>query len=490
MDSRPDFRTTGVWLAATALAALAWWFGSGLQPHWWLTWLAPLPLLWLAPRTRARWLALAAFVAYAVGGLNLWPYLHEVIRLPSATIVMAIGGPALACMLAVLLYRRLLQRGHPVTATLAPATLWVAIEYVNSLTSPHGTWGSVAYYQMDALPVIQVAAVTGLWGISFWLWLLPAAMATQIRPNANSRSVAPLALALSLSLLGLGYGAWRLQAPAGTTLRIGLLSLDAAPKPAFDSPVGQALLARSARAVDRLAMAGAKIVVMPETVFASPAATLPALAQLSRQYDVILDVGIDWHHDPHAERNTAMVYQPQEASPSLYFKHHLIPGFESQYMPGDRYTLLKGMPRIGLAICKDMDFHDTGAAYAGRNAQLLLVPAWDFRIDGWLHARMAILRGVESGFAIARAASDGRLTLSDDRGRVLAEASSEGRDAELVGDLPLRMTRTPYTRWGDWFAWLSLIGLVVILVVALRGSRSSGGPHPDHEKCLPGLPHP
>ncbi len=73
---------------------------------------------------------------------------------------------------------------------------------------------------------------------------------------------------------------------------------------------------------------------------------------------------------------------------------------------------------------------------------------------------MAILRGVESGFAIARAAHSGRLTLSDDRGRVLAEASSEKHDAELVGELPLRETQTLYARWGDWFAWLDLAALL------------------------------
>ncbi len=133
--------------------------------------------------------------------------------------------------------------------------------------------------------------------------------------------------------------------------------------------------------------------------------------------------------------------------------------------------MLNGTPRIGLAICKDMDFHDIGQAYAARNAQLLLVPAWDFSIDGWLHSRMAIMRGVENGFAIARAARSGRLTLSDDRGRVLAEASSEKHDAELVGDLPLRETQTLYSRWGDWFAWLDLAALIVLLGLALRRSR-------------------
>jgi apolipoprotein N-acyltransferase len=55
---------------------------------------------------------------------------------------------------------------------------------------------------------------------------------------------------------------------------------------------------------------------------------------------------------------------------------------------------------------------------------------------------------------------------------VLAEASSERRDAELVGDLPLRSTQTLYSRWGDWFAWLDLAMLLALLSVAWLPARN------------------
>jgi apolipoprotein N-acyltransferase len=198
---------------------------------------------------------------------------------------------------------------------------------------------------------------------------------------------------------------------------------------------------------------------------------MPAFARLASEHDLTLDVGIDLVGVPHTQRNMSMVFQPGLTSPATYTKHHLLPGLDPS-IPGKAYRMLDGMPRIGLAICKDMDFHDIGRAYSSRGAQLLLVPADDFTMDGWMHSRMAIMRGVESGFAIARAARKGRLTLSDDRGRVLAEASSEGRDAELVGDLPLRTTRTLYARWGDWFAWLDLALLAALLFVARPRRRT------------------
>ena len=460
------------WLAATTLAAAGWWFGSGLHPLWWLTWLAPLPVLWLAPQVRARWSALAAFIAYALGGLNQWTYLHGFIGLPMGMIVYAIGMPGLVFALCVLLFRRLLLRGHTFAAALALPVVWVAVEYINNLISPHGTFGSIGYTQMNALPVIQLAALTGIWGIGFLVLLLPAAVAVQVTPQSSTRGRMSAAVTAVLLIVGaIGYGSWRLQGPATTSLRIGLVSLEKPIRPALHDADGQTLEARYVAAINRLAGEGAKVVLIPETSFATTDASVPAFAQLAQQHDLIVDAGIDFKGDPRAERNMAMVFQPKATSPATYSKHHLIPGFERQYTPGDDYTLLDGTPRIGLAICKDMDFHDIGHAYAARNAQLLLVPAWDFSIDGWLHSRMAIMRGVENGFAIARAARSGRLTLSDDRGRVLAEASSEKHDAELVGDLPLRETQTLYSRWGDWFAWLDLAALIVLLGLALRRSR-------------------
>lgn len=478
MASRLDRKWLALGLLAVALSALGWWFGSGLQPRWWLTWPAPLPVLLLAPRVRRRWAALAAFAAYALGGLNLWTYLHGYIGLPMTTIVPAIAGPGLMLALCTLLFRRLLARDRPVAAALAVPALWVTIEYINTQFSPHGTFGSIAYTQMDALAVLQLAAVTSLWGIGFLLLLVPAALAVLAAPRMSTRGRATVAtIALVLLVAALGFGAWRLQAPATTQVRVGLVSLEKPIRPALHDADGQALEARYVAAIDRLAAAGARIVVIPETVFATHDATVPAFADAAQRHHLIVDAGIDAKGDPRAERNMAMAFAPDAAMPITYSKHHLIPGFEKQYTPGDDYRMLDGEPRIGLAICKDMDFHDIGRAYAMRDAQLLLVPAWDFSVDGWLHSRMAIMRGVESGFAIARAARSGRLTLSDDRGRVVAEASSERHDAELVGELPLRETHTLYARWGDWFAWLDLAALMGLLVLAMtpRHTGSPGG---------------
>ncbi|GLQ94341.1 nitrilase-related carbon-nitrogen hydrolase [Dyella acidisoli] len=482
MASKHDYSALQTWFAATALSALCWWFGSGIHPRWWLTWLAPLPVLWLAPRVQARSAALSAFVAYTAGSFSVWTYLHTYIGLPWLFDMYAISASGVMLMLCVPLYRRLLLRGHTLAAALSVPTMWVAIEYVTNLLSPHATFSNISYTQMDALAVIQIAAITGIWGIGFLLLLVPTAIALQATPRASKRSRVTVAVLTAMLVTGtVAYGGWRLQAPATGTMRIGLVSLQKPTDAALSEPKGQALEARYMEAFGRLANDGAHIVLAPEGTFATADTSIPAFSRLAKQRDLIVGSGVDFHGDPHGHRNILMVFQPGATSPATYIKHHLLPGMDP-FIPGDNYTMLQGDPRIGLAICKDMDFHDMGDAYATRRAQLLLVPASDFTVDGWLHSRIAIMRGVESGFAVARAAHAGRLTLSDDRGRVVAEASSEGADAELVGDLPLHETHTLYAQWGDWLAWLDLIALMAWLVLAFVPHKtpveSPGQTHP------------
>ena len=476
MDSRPD-RFTGllIGIACTALGAIGWYFGSGLKPLWWATWLAPLPLLWLAPRTRARWAALAALTALALGSLNQWNYLHGLLALPLPVILFALFGPASLFALAVLLFRAYVLRGQSFAAAWSVPVIMTAGAFLNALLSPHGTFGLIGYTQMDALPVIQIAALAGPYAIGFVVWLLPATVAAMsFALPARRQSLRVGAVTAAVLVATLGYGAWRLQAATGpaTTIRVGLLAVDGEIRADLATPEGARLLMRYKSEIERLADAGARIVVLPETVFVSNKLDNATLVELSQRRGIRIVVGVDYRGDAQGERNMAVAYGDGKA-PRSYIKQHLIPGFEDRYRAGSGTTLLSGEPRTGLVVCKDMDFTATGRDYALQSTQLLLVPAWDFNADGWLHARMAVLRGVEGGFAIARSARDGQLTLSDDRGRVILETPSKSATgvASAIGDLRLRTTRTWYPRHGDWFGWLTVVVAIALLAGLMRRSR-------------------
>lgn len=103
----------------------------------------------------------------------------------------------------------------------------------------------------------------------------------------------------------------------------------------------------------------------------------------------------------------------------------------------------------------------------------MIVPADDFGSDGWIHARMAIMRGVENGFAVLRSAFDGLETISDAQGRILARAPTErGGMAAVSADVPLGPGPTLYTRIGDVFPWLCA-ALSLLLCARLAVGRGS-----------------
>ena len=119
-----------------------------------------------------------------------------------------------------------------------------------------------------------------------------------------------------------------------------------------------------------------------------------------------------------------------------------------------------------------MDFPAWLRLYGQSNTRLLFAPALDFDVDARLHSRTAIVRSVENGFALARAANRGYLTLSDAYGRIIVERDANSAPiVTVIGDLPAGPGTTLYARWGDWFAWVCLalvisgVGVSLIRVI-------------------------
>jgi apolipoprotein N-acyltransferase len=132
---------------ALAASAICFFFGTGLHPVWWLTWLAPLPILLAVPRL-SRGIAFAlAFSAYTLGALNMWSYLRVVTPIGLTLVILCV--PSLVFALIVLAHRRFILRGQTLRAVFALPVLWTAVEYLVEFRSPHSTFGNLAYTQMD-----------------------------------------------------------------------------------------------------------------------------------------------------------------------------------------------------------------------------------------------------------------------------------------------------------------------------------------------------
>jgi apolipoprotein N-acyltransferase len=178
MDSKHNARLTILALAATLLSGAAFYFGAGLHPHWWLTWVAALPVLLMAPSLPWGWSLLVAFAANALGALSLWNYLRQDLHFPLSAIAVYLFVPGAVIALAVLLFRGFFRRGQVWLAVLAFPSLIVAYEYLTELAL--GTFGNTAYTQLNNPPALQLAAVVGMWGIGFVVMLFAPAVAAAI----------------------------------------------------------------------------------------------------------------------------------------------------------------------------------------------------------------------------------------------------------------------------------------------------------------------
>jgi apolipoprotein N-acyltransferase len=273
--------------------------------------------------------------------------------------------------------------------------------------------------------------------------------------------------------LDLVFGLVRLSRPQPAAVTVSAFVDGSAMRTAYRSDTLDSAVSVSAtyaRAIRQAAAQGARFAVTPEGGIVTRqewrAAILAPVLAAAQQTGVQIIAGI-YERVPPAD--LAFALQTDGAIRS-YAKRHLVPFVETELTPGHNSGWL-GDGRA-MEICKDMDFPRTILGDASYGIRLMGVPAGDFGKDAWLHARMAIMRGVENGFAIVRAADEGLLTASDAEGRLIAQkrATLSGMTV-LIAALPLGPGQTLYTRLGDTFAWCINILFLGIGVLCARPRR-------------------
>ncbi|MEO8016750.1 MAG: nitrilase-related carbon-nitrogen hydrolase [Pseudomonadota bacterium] len=430
--------------------------------------LAPIPLLIYAlSAPRAITVAFAAAGARAIGLAGV-VYVYDELPLPA--LLAFVLGFALIYAGVVSATRWLARAAPAALAVFSYPLLLVTAELLLGLVSPHGSFGAMGYSLVDFLPVLQVASVGGVAALTFCVALAPMAIAVAlVRPHKWRAAL--LAGALPF-LLALTFGGLRMSQAYESHARVALVGLDKYEASAYRGNQEALETARQfAEQVRKLLPQNPQYIVLPEKQLGGAGdsrASAELLVAAVGAAPVTLVAGFDETLDPHTRLNSAQVFVPGQTL-QRYVKRRLIPGLELGYDTGAGPLVLDTR---GVAICKDLDFPAMIRGYGERGVQLLLVPAWDFVLDGRMHSRMALVRGVENGFAIARAAAAGRLTASDRYGRIIAEAStSPTAPVTVVTELGLKGGGTWYVRLGDAFAWGCVACLAALLVWRTNKSR-------------------
>ena len=480
--SEPLNRARRVWLSLGALviSALLLYFGTGLTPIAALTWVAPIPVLLVAPRI-SGWAAFGvAFAAYGLATSNSWGfYLHS-----HDTPLWPVGALICVCFTAtfaasVALFRALAVRRRAMLAAFAGAALWTSVLYIASVASPMGIAYTLAATQAGIPVLVQSAAVAGMWALEFLVLFVPCAIAALAAPQVNraarwrtaSAAVAVLAVVLIAGAVRLGTA----PEPERTT-RVALLSNDHSGWGTdIATSAGEKLMRSYIDKIDSLPD-NVDTVVLPEGEFKTVKSThkklVEPLTSIASKRHLTIVVGDAYVvGDGRIKYNYARVITAKGEVAS-YLKHHdsVSPhGHKLVYRPGTDQ-------RVGLEICLDVNLMDTNVAYARAGTRVLLIPAADEGVNGRMHSRTALFRGVENGMAIAWSDRTGQLMVADGYGRILAEKpspSDPGDVTSVVAKLPYGPGETLYTRIGDVFAWCCVALTLAGIALAFTGRRAA-----------------
>ena len=444
---------------------------------WPLAWIALVPLLRAAresdnPKAAANLGGFTGLVFYAVS-LNWFRHVFSLTVSIGFWCIFAMWIALFAALARWLWDRWNVRSGGPgreLAWSLACGVVWTGFEYFRSeVWFLPNAWLTLGVSQVPCITVLQVCALTGVYGLSAAIVLANAAFGLALR----GRRAAPLtALALVLGLAGWGMMRMRsLPVTSGMKVPVAIVQNESFSMVKYAS----ATLSPEAR--------NARLVVWPEVSIMVPPKQEERHRQLladklkgSRAVCVVGVVMVE-SEAPRRPlmRNFAWVMAPGGALLGRYDKLHPIPVVEHALPPNpDPWPVATPVGRLGIQICYDLDFENGSRRMAGRRAELLVVPNLDpMEWGSWqhrMHSAMAPVRAVETGLWIVRAASSGISQIIDPRGRILASLGV-GEEGVLAGEVYVGRRPTFCSAAGWVFGPVCLFLTLLVSIAALAWRR-------------------
>jgi apolipoprotein N-acyltransferase len=419
------------------------------------------------------------------------------------TALVLLSAASVACFgaIAVLIDRD----DRPIVSALAVSAAWTAIDWIRGMWPLGGfTWSSLGTSQVGDRALLPLASVAGVWGLTFVVVLVNAAIATAIA--RRGRGAVRAGLAIAAAVLVAAPALLPPARPMGAPVSIALVQVDVR-GPAGVSPVEEDLLVAQ-RNIDVHRSIGADPDRPDLIVWGEGALDPGALADQQTMSEVrgaIASVGVPTLagavvNDPDGSQHTsALAFDGSGTLVDRYDKVHLVPfgeyvPFRSRLswigaigqIPVDRvpgesvHTISQpGVPPYGTPICFENAFPDIPRAFVRDGAAFLVVPvnnaSYGFTAAAAQHLQMSQMRAVETGRWVVDAAVSGISAFIDPTGAVTAHTELF-ETTILRGQVASSSSETAYVRFGDWVPVASLAVIGVGLLFPRR--RSSARPVP------------
>jgi apolipoprotein N-acyltransferase len=394
------------------------------------------------------------------------------------------------------------RRSRLFACALAPF-LWVTIEFARAnLPIIAFPWNLLGYAASGNLALVQLTAITGIYGLSFLIAAYGSLLAYAILSGRHRAWQAVLITTAVLIIVARG-GVYLV--PHAEAHHVAHLVQTNFPQSEEYPPDWDRIHAGEMNELQFISVDAAKrepgLIVWPEVPapFSFQEGNFAARATtIARDSGTDFLVGVvDWKRDSVGKliaSNSAVLLDPSGSRIYTYDKIHLVPFGEyvplrkwltfagrltadiSDFTPGAAYTVgdlrygATSEQKFGAFICYEAVFPDEVRHFTLGGAELLI----NMSNDGWFgrssapaqHLMMARVRAVENRRWLLRDTNNGFTASVDPYGRIVAELGTDFR-GELDAPYDFRSGLTPYTRFGDWFAWLC-----VILAIALLGSAA------------------
>jgi apolipoprotein N-acyltransferase len=374
-------------------------------------------------------------------------------------------------------------RHRPAAALLVLPSVWVAIEYVRSWHPLGGPWALLGTGQWRHPIVLSLAAVGGVWLVSFAIVAVNTAVTLAV-----ARRVLPLAVPLAVGLAASGA--------------YGLLGETQRDRPFSVALVQPGVVHTSASrfsAAERITMGLPPVdfVVWGESSVGFDLRRridlMTRLIALTTRGDLLVSEDAK---DASGRISKSSVLIGPDGERGRYVKTRLVPFGE--YIPFrsalgwlTRISEAAGQDRVpgtgagvfnasgvqfGPLVCFESAFPDMGRAVVHRGARLIVYESATSTFqDSWApaqHAALGAVRAAETGRPVVQAALSGVSAAYDARGRRLAWLDTSRRGAAVVTLWPVSaQERTPFDRYGDVVPYIALAVTAIAVAGLVTGGR-------------------
>ena len=382
---------------------------------------------------------------------------------------------------------------------------WVALEWAHQMIAYYGLgfpWLMLGYTQWNAPEMIQLAGYMGTYGISFLIVWVGTSIGWAFAELGLKKSIGHMFFAACLFLGIYFFGTYQLPQMQNTQRSQSLLSLKAALlQPNIDQykkwsqEYEEEIVGNLEAMADGLNDKNIRLAVWPESVLPRPLTEEPyeeIVKKIAAQTGAYQLLGSSILQDNKQYVGAYLVAPNETLARQHYQKIKLVPFGE--YIPFEKYirkwfsnvevlgelgVFEKGKEdqplldmegvKIGTTVCYESIFPQLWQAQNKMGAQLFVNitnDAWFFKTAApYQHLAANVLRAVETGRPVLRAANTGFSAYIDPFGRIEDKSGLFTRET-LIESVPLSLKQAPnfYTQWGDWFAWFCAFIFFTVLI--------------------------